>query len=40
MLRKAILEKTMDIPQNTQDTKVMLAGLSNVYTQVHDERAD
>ena len=32
MLRKAILEKTMDIPQNTQDTKVMLAGLSNVYT--------
>ena len=32
MLRKVILEKTMDIPQNTQDTKVMLAGLSNVYT--------
>ena len=33
MLRKAILEKTIDIlPQNTEDTKVMLAGLSNVYT--------
>ena len=33
MLRNAILEKTIDIlPQNTEDTKVMLAGLSNVYT--------
>ena len=32
MLRKVILEKTMDIPQNTEDNKVMLAGLSNVYT--------